>query len=445
MKKAIICLALLFVATYASAVPAATPISVDSFLSPDDITIAHLEQFRTVVVNEANNKQGGLIQPNTISGDRMVVNTRPEVRWDEAFNDWVYTGLLPPTSASLAATTTAGTAYISGNRISKDATAKTYTASRWTYVDLTDQGTYTYTETAISAGVPAIAVGSIRLARVSTDGTTVNNVRDDRLQSISLDSSQENFQRVGLQLTVNTPDALMISPGVVFHGTTRFVKTSETTLNLATGGDWAAGGGSRGNSYGYVAINPSGTLQLTTTAPTLHDSAGNTAGKLRYSDITGTKWRVLNWFYMDNVSNDIQAGQYGNFKDGDAPNISFVTADSDISTASTTFVDMTDMITYFYSSGNPVTATFAAPLSADQTSDYIVYTINVDGTNLIQSSWGNDDAGTTKEVYPGYVTFTDVQMPQGTHTIKTQWRVNEANGYQDGNGAGRRTLTIMEH
>ena len=297
MKKVI--LTLMFIALYSSMAYAGV-ISVDSFLSPDSVTIAHLETFRTTVVNAINSADGNLLQTGSVSSDKLDANANPVNFRNEAFNDWVYTGLIPPTSASLASTTTAGTAYISGLRVVKDATAHTYTASKWTYLKLDKDGTYSYDEKAIGSSATALPADTIRLARVSTDGTTVAAVLDQRTLSISLDSFQENFQRSGMNITVISPDSINITGGVIYNGTTRIKKASTTALKLGTAGDWATGGGARTNSMvGYVVVNPDGDIKLTTTAPTKSDRSGNTSGKLRYSVISSVYWRVLSWFYMN--------------------------------------------------------------------------------------------------------------------------------------------------
>ena len=161
-------------------------ISVDAFTTPDDVTIAHLEDFRETVVDAINSADGGLVQTASITSAKLDANANPENRWNEGFNDFVYTGLTIPTSVSLASTTTSGTAYINGVRVVKDGTAKTYTASKQTYVDLASNGTYTYSEETIGATEPSVTANSIRLARVSSDATKVLSVRDDRTTTITL-------------------------------------------------------------------------------------------------------------------------------------------------------------------------------------------------------------------------------------------------------------------
>lgn len=115
----------------------------------------------------------------------MADEINPRVRtYEGAACEFVYTGLLPVTGASLTQNTSAGTAYPRGYRINKaSSTARTYTASRWTFVDIDINGDFQYSEVAIGGATPSIASNSIRLARVSTDGTQVLTVQDLRTTS----------------------------------------------------------------------------------------------------------------------------------------------------------------------------------------------------------------------------------------------------------------------
>jgi len=176
-------LSLIFLFAFCSNVLAITTIA---FNTPDDVTVANLESNRVTHTNAINSADGALIQAGTIVCSKLDANSCPENRWNESFNDYVFTGLTTPTSATLASTTASGTAYVNGVRVVKDATAKTYTASKHTYVDVSSTGTFTYSEVAINATEPSVAANSIRLSRVSTDSTKVLAVRDDRVTTITL-------------------------------------------------------------------------------------------------------------------------------------------------------------------------------------------------------------------------------------------------------------------
>lgn len=97
-------------------------------------------------------------------------------------NDFVANGLLPtvPAPVSLSMTTPAGVAYILGTRVAPAATARAYTASRDTYVDLSSAGAYTYSEVANGAAAPAVAANSLRLFKAVSNATEITGVTDLR-------------------------------------------------------------------------------------------------------------------------------------------------------------------------------------------------------------------------------------------------------------------------
>jgi len=432
MKKLLIAVLLICVSGVAYA---ATPISVDSFLSPDDVTVTHLNTFRQVVVDEINNFQGGLIQKSSISGDAMDVDSRLEDFREEAFNDWVYYGLIMPTSASLSSTTTAGVGYVHGNRIEKDATLKAYTASKWTWVELNPEGAYLYVEGTIGDTDPALDnVNSMRIARVSTDGTTVVAIRDDRIMAISLDNTQADPLRFGMEMigTNITTDVIQINPGICYWGNIRRVKTTLTTLGLGTAGDWIAGQAAANNTMGFVVMNSAGSIKLTTTAPTLHDFSGTTDGIRYYSDVGGSLYRVLAWFYMSNIwdgSIDIMPWEWGNFG-ADMPwGVSRSTSPDEVTTTAY-WIDVSDQTVNFYSSGGRLGVTGTASGYSTTGSYAMQICLNLDGQDLEATAMGNSSTQTTAAGSGGAglsVRYVTPDTSQGNHTVKLRW--NQELGY----------------
>jgi len=143
----------------------------------------------TQLANGINNVETDQIANDTLTEADMADEINPRIRDYELGGyglecEMVYTGLLPATSASLTSNISAGTGYPRGYRIVKGSgTAKTYTASKWTWVDLDINGDFQYSVVAIGGATPAVASNSIRLAKVSTDGTTINTVTDLRVTS----------------------------------------------------------------------------------------------------------------------------------------------------------------------------------------------------------------------------------------------------------------------
>jgi hypothetical protein len=118
---------------------------------------------------------------------------------DEAFFDFVQTGCVwtgDSLGSNRNASMTAGVVFINGRRIViSSVTARTFTASRDTYVDILDNldgtGTLVYTEvTNNNASIPALAANSMRIAIIVTAAGSIaaagsiNQGQEDRVVPI---------------------------------------------------------------------------------------------------------------------------------------------------------------------------------------------------------------------------------------------------------------------
>lgn len=65
--------------------------------------------------------------------------------------NFIVNGFTIPTSANLTATISTGEAYVNGKYVNPSSTVKTFTASKDTYVDLKDDGTFSYVEVTLAA------------------------------------------------------------------------------------------------------------------------------------------------------------------------------------------------------------------------------------------------------------------------------------------------------
>jgi len=161
-------------------------VSFDQLATSADLTAVKYNTDLNRVYQKVNSSiQTDNIENDTLTEADMADEINPRVRtYEGASCQFVYTGLLPVTGASLTTNISAGTAYPMGYRVVKSsATPKTYTASKWTWVDIDQNGDFQYSEASIGGATPAVASNSIRLARVSSDGTTVNTVTDLRTTS----------------------------------------------------------------------------------------------------------------------------------------------------------------------------------------------------------------------------------------------------------------------
>ena len=300
-------------------------ITVDSLVSADDVTMAWLNGFKNTVVDALNSFPGDNIETGTIVAGAMDDNTNPEVRWGEAFTEFVYTGLLPPTSASLVSVTTAGTAYIVNDtthkmtRVNKDATSNTYTASKDTYVDLSSNGTYTYSEVVTGGAEPAVATNSIRLAKVVTNATAVTTVTDMRVLGVQL-ATNEDFYLKGMEVVTSDPDVITMDSGICYVGGTRIEKIVRTALNVGTASDYISGASERGASkWIYAYLSSSGDIKLSATAPNYHDTDGNTLGYLYYYKSGTTYYRYIGAIRLDAAQKILPFQQDGKYKEWDVP------------------------------------------------------------------------------------------------------------------------------
>lgn len=446
MKRIAFILLVLFAVSNAYA----APISTTPYVSPDDVTIPNLESNRTTLTNAINSFDGGLIQAETITADSLDNNANPEKRWYDSFNSFVITGLLPPTSTDLDSTTTAGraliedTANIKMKYVEKDATSHTYTASKYTYVDLGADGTYTYSETAIGAAEPTTTANSIRLALVSTDTTKVNTVTDKRVTTISLATNEDQY-RTGLTISVATPDTITVLPGFLNHGTTTVSKTAATSLVLGTATDWAGGVSGRTTSdYGFVVVDSEGNIKLTTTEPTYTDTNETTAGKLRYSTISSTSYRYIGWFYMNTTgSGNIDGWGYSNFKDGDAWSTINVSSDLTATNTSTSYVYVNNLTADVYTTGNPIYCMLNLPVKHSQGNYSINAAIEVDNIEMASTMAEPTPAEGQANAYSPISLSWFGYIGQGTHTVKAKWKT-EGGTATSSTTEGIRSLIIME-
>ena len=118
---------------------------------------------------------------SSITNTQMATSVSPVTRWDEGFFDYVASGCVwtgDAYASTRVASMASGVVYIDGKRLTVAAvTSRTFTASKDTYVDLSDNGdgtaTISYTEVANNAASPALATGAIQIAVIVTGATTI--------------------------------------------------------------------------------------------------------------------------------------------------------------------------------------------------------------------------------------------------------------------------------
>lgn len=266
-------LALMFSVLFSSQAQALT-VSVDNtFVAGDSFASDfHTRLNRDIVQLEdgVNNVVSAQVVDDTLTEADMADEINPRIRtYEGAACEFVYSGLLPTTtSGTLVGSVPSGTAYPRGYRIIKSsATAKTWTATKWTYVDLDISGNFTYPEQTIDGSAPAVTSNSIRLARVSTDSTQVIAVQDLRKTSCAdgpfsaiADASSE--ATLGDLLSLGIPVRRFSPAGRTPSGHVQgaFVSwDTHTTFKVTSGGAYI---GSK-----YRAVSTDTTVTTATDAP----------------------------------------------------------------------------------------------------------------------------------------------------------------------------------
>lgn len=108
-----------------------------------------------------------------------LTTQRDELVFDHVASGCVWSG--DSYGSTLAASMTSGVIYLAGKRLTvATVTARAFTASKDTYVDLSDSGsgtaTITYTEVANNAASPALTAGRMRIAVVVTGASNIASV-----------------------------------------------------------------------------------------------------------------------------------------------------------------------------------------------------------------------------------------------------------------------------
>jgi hypothetical protein len=132
-------------------------------------------------------------------------NSMNQMRKD-TFYDRVVSGGTIATSANLTSSITASVSVVNGKYLSTSSTSKTFTASKDTYVDLKDDGTFAYVEvangatTGMTLTLNSDTSNALRIACVVTSGTAITSVRQvgyDRLHNQIYRSKSVLFTTLG--------------------------------------------------------------------------------------------------------------------------------------------------------------------------------------------------------------------------------------------------------
>lgn len=252
-----------------------------------------------------NELNGGLDSDNLRAGavtdEKMDVTVRQSTSRNETgVGNFVYTGILGSTSASLILSLTAGTAYVLGYRIAMSATDKTMTATKDNYVDLDQDGVFHVTPVAIAATAPSIYANSIRIGKATTNGTAITSYTD--LATRSTAASPAKHRIVDCIVEYFSTTQVKVLPGLVEISGTNYINTTSSVVTVTGNTNWLTGSAAASTHvYVYALANSAGTfdVRLSSIAPNKTDTAGNANGVMRYLLNGGTYYRLLGHCRLD--------------------------------------------------------------------------------------------------------------------------------------------------
>lgn len=210
--------------------------SLFNYSPQSDGTLADVADINTPFSQVSSVLNGGIgtvnIAAKALDGSVLADSANPEVRQRRTLANYVVSGLTIATSATLSSTVLAGTAYINGKEVLPAAFPKSFTASKDTYVDLKDDGTYAFVEVVNNApsgmtlALNTDGSNAMRIAKVVTSATAVTGV----FQS-TFTAGWYGIDFIGNQVYNRSPNPTVIGLGVL---TSTFSTTSTTPLQITS-------------------------------------------------------------------------------------------------------------------------------------------------------------------------------------------------------------------
>ena len=246
--------------------------------------------------------------------------------------------------ASLAASMTAGVVVINGTPVSISAvTARAFTASKDTYVDVGVDGVVDYPEVANNAASPALAANHMRIAIIVTDGTdiqdagSVNQGQETKILPIASSTPYAVTDSLGNLICPRDPQRRILGYRQIISGfsTAATSATAVTGLSvpviiptnrkvkITIGADTFHNDGGGGvSSTTELHIYEGATLNALTTA--LHRLLRVTIGGTYYLPVEGSVIRSTSGTVFFTVSLHGSSGAQSNTVNAGAPNPAFI-------------------------------------------------------------------------------------------------------------------------
>jgi len=431
MKRLLLILGLVFIPSLAQA----NILDLPSYQSGADVTISNLQLTNTTTENWANgNVEGGgiNIKPGSINTIDLAAAVSPVNRWDDSFNDYTVSGMLPVTDSDLTSDISAGVSYVAGYRIVTSATSHTYTASKDTYVYINKGGYFNFSVnnngSTSDGNPPSPSADNLLLAKVITDATTISSVTDSRTLSIQITTTTTNFPsnfRDQAFVSRDSTTTMHIEPGSVAIGNTIYSRTADTsTKSLATGSNWIEGSVPATNGRIFLfAYNDSGSswdFKYSTADVAFSDTSGNSNGVLKYYTTGGVYYRAIGWAYKS--ADAVQTYHHSNFCEMGIQNtVEFNSTTPSASTSSTSLVnDYGVPLLQFYSSGNrPIRIQYNAGTGNGSSASTTVG-IMIDGVDIVSSQRDSGLSGVSGGKMISVASWQGI-LPRGIHTFQARF------------------------
>lgn len=120
---------------------------------------------------------GAKITGGTLPASAMTADANPETRMAESLADFIASGCVWSILTGLNGAMTSGIAYVTGKRLTVAAVASnTFTASRDTYVYISNVGSVQYNPVANNAAQPATPANTVLVAKIVTSASAITSV-----------------------------------------------------------------------------------------------------------------------------------------------------------------------------------------------------------------------------------------------------------------------------
>lgn len=190
---------------------------------------------------------------DSIPASAMRDSANLELFRRDVLADFVAEGCIWSSITGLNGGMTEGVVYVGGVRMEINAiTSKTFTASKDTYVSISNSGSVGYTEVNNGAAAPTLPSNSIWVARVSTNGTTITTIAQNNTTTTNGDviyrsgpigaSSQGDTGWVDIEIT--SPFAIISAsekPQIRKIGAVVYARGGWTNTSMSTSSTHAIG------------------------------------------------------------------------------------------------------------------------------------------------------------------------------------------------------------